>query len=125
MVVDDAFDLGSWSLKPYRYMHLDQEQKIFNYRLSRAKRVVKNSFGILASRRYLVTTIAPTWRTDVAENSWKRLEALSGNTSSKAGKHQREYVKSYYSFPDGSVPWQEQWLKDPVQSTKIKITIYM
>lgn len=47
---DEGFPLRNDLLKPYRAAELDTERyKIFNYRLSRARRVVENSFGILAS----------------------------------------------------------------------------
>lgn len=37
-------------LKPYGHRYLNDTQKVFNYRLSRARRVIENCFGILASR---------------------------------------------------------------------------
>ncbi|XP_047998551.1 protein ANTAGONIST OF LIKE HETEROCHROMATIN PROTEIN 1-like [Leguminivora glycinivorella] len=50
-VADDAFPLRNDMLKPYRQADLNSHQKkIFNYRLSRARRIVENAFGILASR---------------------------------------------------------------------------
>lgn len=50
MVADDAFALRTWMMKPFQRRHMSREERVFNYRLSRARRVVENSFGIMSSR---------------------------------------------------------------------------
>jgi hypothetical protein len=58
LVGDDAFALKPTMMKPLPLRSMTLEQRIFNYRLSRARRVVENVFGILANRfRCLLTTL--------------------------------------------------------------------
>ena len=49
-VADDAFEMTENVMKPYPTTQLTFTQRIFNYRLSRARRIVENAFGILATR---------------------------------------------------------------------------
>jgi len=49
-VADDAFSLKENIMKPYSQKNLTNAQRVFNYRLSRARRTVENAFGILSQR---------------------------------------------------------------------------
>ena len=54
----DAFTLMPWMEKPYNRRQLTREENIANDRLSKDRRVVENTFGILVSRlRVLLGTM--------------------------------------------------------------------
>lgn len=55
---DEAFALDEHLMKPYPHRSTMGDQKVFNYRLSRARRIVENAFGILCARfRVLLRTL--------------------------------------------------------------------
>ena len=69
-VGDDAFPLREWMMKPFSRRTMSHRERVFNYRTSRARRVVENAFGILAHRwRCLLTTlqICPVKATTVVQ----------------------------------------------------------
>jgi len=129
MVGDDAFPLREYMVKPYSYAVLNHDQRIFNYRLSRGRRVVENAFGILAARfRCLHTTMILTPRNAVSvtkacivlHNVLRDLNPRRdagvlqdmeqegrGPRRTVAGKELRAYLKAYFNSAVGSVPWQE------------------
>lgn len=47
---DEAYPLKTYLMKPYPKRDLQEEEEVFNYRLSRARRIVECAFGILTAK---------------------------------------------------------------------------
>ncbi|CAH1992783.1 unnamed protein product [Acanthoscelides obtectus] len=50
IVGDEAFPCKTYLMRPYSGRGLSQDKRIFNYRLSRARRLSENAFGILCQK---------------------------------------------------------------------------
>nr|CAI5839350.1 unnamed protein product [Callosobruchus analis] len=135
-VADDAFPLRVDMLKPFRQTDLNsRERKIFNYRLSRARRIVENAFGILASRFRIYHTainvqpeniekivmatcvlhnflIEHTPSSYAPRDCYSNMENLrrrhQGNIMSDAKNVRIEF--SNYFVNEGKVPWQDYFI---------------
>lgn len=135
IIGDGAFALAEHLMKPFPFRNMTVEQRIYNYRLSRARRVVENSYGILANRfRVLLTTIkvdkdkvrkivkacvvlhnflrkeCPSFMEDVndIDNNFIFKFGLcrqGGNSCKDSAKNIREEFM-YYFNNEGAVPWQ-------------------
>ena len=49
LVGDEAFPLKENMMKPYPREVLNIKERLFNFRLSRGRRIIENTFGILAA----------------------------------------------------------------------------
>jgi len=85
---DAAFPLLKNLMRPYGGANLPPDQTILNYRLSRARRVVENAFGILASRFRVFrkpiyaseTTVEKIIKASSALHNWLRTLDIESRT---------------------------------------------
>jgi hypothetical protein len=62
IVADDAFAMKPYIMKPYAFRHMHGSQRIYNYRLSRARRIIiDNVFGLVSARFRLLRTRILSW----------------------------------------------------------------
>ncbi|XP_066461945.1 uncharacterized protein [Eleutherodactylus coqui] len=131
MVSDEAFPLMPNLLRPYPRRGLNARKRIFNYRLSRARRVVECAFGIMVSQwRVLGTTLMvdPTtvddlvkaccvlhnylWdyrpEVDVEEldPAFDTVINWGGGRTPATAVQVRELFTDYFLSHEGTVPWQ-------------------
>lgn len=134
IVGDKAFPFRTYLLRPYSRHHLvgNKEKRIYNYRLSWARRIVENAFGILASRWRVFRRpldVQPETADKIVlaacclhnmlckerkspdeielcprKSALQHLQ-LRRNVSREA-TNVRDYFKDYVNSPIGSVPWQ-------------------
>jgi hypothetical protein len=58
IVGDNAFEINKHLINPFAIRNMEHHERIFNYRLYRARRVEENAFGILAHKfRVLLRTM--------------------------------------------------------------------
>lgn len=88
LVGDEAFPLKEYMLRPFPGKGgLTKERHIFNYRLSRARRTIENTFGILASQWRIfrkpiigkVETVEKIVQATVCLHNWLRKQDISKN----------------------------------------------
>lgn len=131
-VADEAFAMCENVMRPYPARKLTWQQRVFNYRLSRARRYVECGFGILANKwRILHRPIDVS--IDMADiiiqaccvlhnfvrhrDGYNFEDTLScplesipaiGTRGNNIGVETRDSFKSYFCSPAGSVPWQNR-----------------
>ncbi|XP_008179993.1 protein ALP1-like [Acyrthosiphon pisum] len=128
-VGDEAFALHTNLLRPYPGRNLNDTRRVFNYRLSRARRTVECAFGVLANKwRVLHTSIqvGPDFTDEIVKaccilhnfvrkrdginyedsevNSIDDIETYGGGARSQ-GVSVRDYFANYFMGP-GAVDFQ-------------------
>lgn len=126
---DEAFALHSNLLRPYPGRGLNDTKRIFNYRLSRARRTVECTFGVLANKWRVLHTpiqVQPDFTDEIIKsccvlhNFVRRRDGFNnedtetnmlndievrGTGSCTQGTKVRDYFAKYFMGP-GSVPFQ-------------------
>ena len=140
IVGDDAFQLSSFVMKPYSSRVLTDEQLVFNYRLSRFRRVSENAFGFLngtinkvilsSSSQHVCeksrsSYILPDYvdhkdpvTGSVTEGQWRNdvpsssvtTPHLVGCRGTRQAEAIRNHLSDFFNGP-GALPWQENILK--------------
>lgn len=132
LVGDEAFGLSDKLLRPYGGNNLTQQQRIFNYRLSRARRYVECGFGIFSNKWRIFhrpINVHPNLTINIVKaccilhNLIRRrdgfriddaLEVASFEDvpkeqnlrGTRTGKEIRDHFTQYFNSNEGSEPWQ-------------------
>ncbi|XP_040209420.1 protein ALP1-like [Rana temporaria] len=133
IVADEAFQMAENLLKPYSGRRLNGQRRVFNYRLTRARRYVECAFGILTNKWRILTTsiqvkaesvdsvikacvvlhnfvikLEPGSIPTMEEIAEVELSGLEPNPirSSVSVMQIREQFCNYFSSEQGALPWQ-------------------
>lgn len=130
-VADEGFGLSNHILRPYAGKFLSVTKRIFNYRLSRARRYIECTFGILANKwRILhrplnvdstlaedIVRVCCVLHNFVRDRDGIRIEDTliveglldmdpAGRPTSRLASNVRDMFAKYFISSEGAVPWQ-------------------
>lgn len=139
---DEAFSLNTNFMRPYPRSSLttNTQRRIFNYRLSRARRVVECAFGILSNKwrifhtnmtippdfAMLVTKTACVLHNYVRARDGYNFEdtlvhyfednpyQCSQHRSTNHGRSVRDRFTEYFNSPAGEITWQNRYVQNTV-----------
>ncbi|KAG1927296.1 protein ALP1-like [Pimephales promelas] len=135
IVADEAFPLKPYLLRPHPGRRLPTDKRMFNYRLSRARRISENVFGILSQRfRVFRRTlqVQPSVVDQVvkaacvlcpkgngqnhpAEDDQDCEQTLQGFEHCR-GQRASELHKEYFNSPAGEVAWQYEHVNQGLEN---------
>lgn len=134
MVADEAFGLAENLMRPYSGTGLSRQQKIFNYRLSRARRVVECAFGVCTAKwRVLLTSmqldvdnaikvvlaccvlhnfLRDSDRNNVEQEPIRQLQRVQFMDLRSTARVMsiRNQFAEFFESPDGEVSWQNDYI---------------
>lgn len=105
IVGDEAFGIMENVMRPYSGRHLTHKKKIFNYRLSRARRYIECTFGIMANK-WRILHKPLNVNIDFAENIVKACCILHNYVRARDGCRYEDtlYRAPLVSLREGNVP---------------------
>ncbi|XP_065640572.1 uncharacterized protein LOC136073131 [Hydra vulgaris] len=109
-VGDNAFGLKPQMMKPYPFCNLSYKKRLFNYRLSRVKRIVENAFDYCPNT-YIDQDgpnelIPGESRKEIGDvQGLQDISSSACNNHSKDARKIRNNFKKYFNT-DGAVDWQ-------------------
>lgn len=133
---DEGFPLSTNILRPYNNRVLNNNRRIFNYRLSRGRKIVECAFGMLVSKfRVFETPISCTVDkadkivkaacvlqnfikkhdniifspTEHMNTTTNNISTINQGRPSNDGIECREYLCNYFTKPYGLVQWQNNY----------------
>lgn len=117
LIGDEAYPLLPFLLKPFNGKNLNIEQECFNKRLSRARKTIECSFGILYSKWRLLSKCIET-DIDVTDNIIKCICILHNTIIDKEGFERHltdvsiEFQKNYQRQAGGRPPNEAKTIRD-------------
>lgn len=131
IVGDEAFALTHQISKPYPRRNLTIKQRVYSYRLTRARRMAECTFGILANKWRIFhhpIDVGIGFSDEIIKaccvlhNFVRKHDGIIfhdesyecplpviqpvGTRANTAGTHIRDYFANYFTSPQGSVAWQ-------------------
>ena len=134
-ISDDAFALKTRLMKPHANRNLTLDPRVFNYHLSRARRIVESFFRHFSSKIWLPAgNHASSNRNcsyhyqggkDIDYNLqpgfWRRIANMHdkeqhtrGSADERRARKLHMYLTHYVNSPAGSVPWQNRKIGRPL-----------
>ncbi|XP_066463267.1 uncharacterized protein [Eleutherodactylus coqui] len=132
MVSDEAYSVTLCQLRPFPRKGLDTRRRVFNYRLSRARRYIECTFGILIKKwkicgssiqldvatvdavvkaccilhNYVLDHDGPDADAEASTASLGTAINWQAAQPDDSGLDVRDIFADYFMTPEGSVPWQ-------------------